>query len=293
MHTQTDLIHIFEAMRPTLMGLAYRILGSVSDAEDAVQDTYLKLIKSDTQGINNPKAWLSTVCTRRCLDMLRSANKTRVNYVGAWLPEPIQQVQDDDHSHELAASLTTDFLLLLERLTPKERAAFLLHELLEQSYSDIAKTLTVSEVACRKLVSRAKTHIGREHVRQQLSTQQQETLLSSFEQALRTGDTTHFAKLLTEDVTLTADGGGVVPALLESLEGKEKVLRFIGKKLQRYWLNYSWNLADFNQSRAVVVKDGDQIIAIMTLAHNAKNQISQIFIQRNPNKMKHLLNAKE
>ena len=166
MLSRTDA-RIFEEARPKLLGLAYRILGSLADAEDAVQDTFLKWAEADRDAIESPLSWLTTICTRRCLDLLRAANRSRVNYVGAWLPEPIQKpIQDDAETNlDLATSLKTAFLLMLERLTPKERAAYLLHDIFEMPYAEIAETLDIREGACRKLVSRAKANIDQAKTR--------------------------------------------------------------------------------------------------------------------------------
>ncbi|WP_425450384.1 sigma-70 family RNA polymerase sigma factor [Virgifigura deserti] len=142
---------VFEETRPRLLGLAYRILGSRADTEDAVQDTFLKWRKADRDKIETPAAWLTTICTRRCLDLLRSAHKSRVDYVGAWLPEPIHTPIDDgtENTLSLASSLTTAFLLMLERLTPKEWAAYLLHDIFDVSYAEVAETLDIRESTCR------------------------------------------------------------------------------------------------------------------------------------------------
>ena len=153
----------FEAARPRLLGLAYRILGSRADAEDAVQDTYIKWLDSDRAAIENPAAWLTTVCTRRCLDLSRAAHRTRIDYVGAWLPKPIQTAINPEAERDIerAESLTTTFLLMLERLSPKERATYLLREVFDTDYPEIAETLALQEAACRKLVSRAKRAWGK------------------------------------------------------------------------------------------------------------------------------------
>ena len=144
----------FESRRRHLLGLAYRILGSVAEAEDAVQDTFLRWRAADRDAIANPAAWLTTACTRRSLDLLKSARRTRVDYVGTWLPEPVRTAAEEtpESSLELASSLSTAFLLLLERLSPKERAAYLLHEIFEQPYPDVAAALGLQEATCRKLV---------------------------------------------------------------------------------------------------------------------------------------------
>lgn len=153
-----DGIELFERSRRPLQGLAYRILGSWSDAEDAVQDTFLKWQAVDQGTIDNPAAWLTTICTRRCLDILRAAHRTRVEYVGTWLPEPLHTPVSDEMERniDLPTSLSMAFMLMLERLTPKERAAYLLYEVFDQPYAEVAAALGLAEAACRKLVSRAR-----------------------------------------------------------------------------------------------------------------------------------------
>ena len=249
----------FEAARPTLVGLAYRITGSRADAEDAVQDTFEKWAKADRQSIENAPAWLTTVCTRRCLDMLRAAHRTRVDYVGEWLPEPIETSDEADAAakSELASSLTTAFLLMLERLTPKERAAYLLHEIFERPYSEIAETLEVRESACRKLVSRAKAHIDSAKVRHATPPAQQDRLLSAFQDAIASGVTAPLAALLADDIRLRADGGGKVPAIREILAGKTDVMTFLSQSLRQYWADHRWRVADINGQRGVVLQQGE------------------------------------
>ena len=209
-------MQIFEEARPRLLGLAYRILGSRADAEDAVQDTFLKWQEVDRASIDTPAGWLTTACTRRCLDLLKAAHRKRVDYVGAWLPEPIHTASDDNAEEKLAltSSLTTAFLLMLERLTPKERAAYLLHEIFGQPYDEVAETLDMQETAARKLVSRAKTNIGLEKARHQTPRERQDELLSAFHSAIHGGNVTGLSALLSADVKLTADGGGKVATVL-------------------------------------------------------------------------------
>src|SRR5690242_21686362 len=149
--TDREDIAVFEEARPRLLGLAYRILGSRADAEDAVQDTFLKWRTADHADIANPGGWLITTCTRRCIDLLRAAHRSRVDYVGTWLPEPMHMLTADPADEALGTSLTTAFLLMLERLTPKERAAYLLHEIFDMDYPDIAKALDMNQAACRQL----------------------------------------------------------------------------------------------------------------------------------------------
>ncbi|WP_246764923.1 RNA polymerase sigma factor SigJ [Ensifer sp. PDNC004] len=282
-------MQIFEEARPRLLGLAYRILGSRADAEDAVQDTFLKWQEVDRLSIETPAAWLTTACTRRCLDLLKAAHRKRVDYVGAWLPEPIHTASDDNAEEKLAltSSLTTAFLLMLERLTPKERAAYLLHEIFGQPYDEVAETLDMQETAARKLVSRAKTNIGLEKARHQTPRERQDELLSAFHQAIHGGNVTGLSALLSADVKLTADGGGKVATVLGVLAGKETVLAFIVERLTEYWSHYVWEIGDINGGRGIVLRDEakNEIAATVAFGYDGDGNVNDIFIMRNPEKL--------
>lgn len=280
-----DSDDVFAAARPTLLGLAYRILGSRADAEDAVQDTWLKWRASRREAIARPTSWLTTLCTRRCIDMLRSAHKSRVEYVGSWLPEPLQTPADAASEAPLAASLTTAFLLVLERLTPKERAAYLLHEVFDVSYAETARTLDMQEAACRKLVSRARGHVEQARVRHVTPRDRQEELLAAFEAAVVGGHTERLAALLASEVELHTDSGGKVPALRESLHGKEAVLRFVREGLSRYWGLLEWTPADLNAGLAIVVRADGAPSASVSFAYDESGAVTGIYIMRNPDKL--------
>ena len=281
---------LFEDVRPNLLGLSYRILGSLADAEDAVQDTYLKWANADRETIESAASWLTTVCTRRCLDLLRSAHRTRVNYVGAWLPEPIHTPIENDAESKLvlASSLATAFLLTLERLTPKERAAYLLHEIFDVPYPDVAETLDIQESNCRKLVSRAKANIARAKVRHTTPRDQQDRLLAAFQAAITSGATADLATLLSTDIRLSADGGGKVPAILDVLQGKPDVLAFLGESLREYWADHHWLMADINGNRGVVIQKEGFAVAAVSFAYDEADQATDIYIVRNPDKLAHL-----
>ncbi len=285
---------IFSDMRPQLMGLAYRILGSVSEAEDAIQDTFVKWAQSPRETIKNPQAWLTTACTRRCIDILRSSWRARVDYVGAWLPEPIISNHTKENSlenTELASSLTTAFLLMLERLTAKERAAFLLHEIFEISYAEMAETLNVNEAVCRKLVSRAKTHIDKDKIRCQVSAEAQNNFLMAFKSAVSTGNTDHLTNLLTQDITLRADAGGKVAAITKVLRGKKQVLAFISNGLQQFWKDLDWSSVEINSAGGFIIQQDQHIHATVSFDYQQNNKVAGIFIMRNPDKLKHLSRA--
>jgi RNA polymerase sigma-70 factor (ECF subfamily) len=278
---------VFEESRPVLLGLAYRILGSRADAEDAVQDTFIKWQTADKAEIENPAAWLTTACTRRCIDLLRAAHRTRVDYVGPWLPEPVPTAAEDSSAEKLAltTSLATAFLLLLERLTPRERAAYLLHEIFDIDYPEVARTLEMQESACRKLVSRARANVERAKVRHVTPSDRQSELLEAFESAIVTGATDRFASLLADDIELAADGGGKVPATLEVLRGKVRVLDFVAGILHGNWNDVDWVVTDLNGSKGVVVRKDGAAIASVTFAYDKDSRVTGIYIMRNPDKL--------
>jgi len=281
---------IFEQARPRLLGLAYRILGSRADAEDAVQDVFIKWQGADRDAIDNPDGWLTTVCARRCIDMLQVAHRMRVDYVGTWLPEPVFTVTADDDARELSSSLSTAFLLMLERLTPRERAAYLLHDILDMPYDDVAKTLDMAEPACRKLISRARQNIERDKVRHVTPLAQQEKLLAAFQDAASGGDMNRFAALLSDDIELSVDSGGKVAAIARTLHGKADILEFL-KNAQRWWYTYRWVEMDLNGGRGVVlIGDGEPITA-MSFAYDEEGRATNIYVMRNPDKLARLNNA--
>lgn len=279
-------IRFFEEARPRLLGIAYRILGSRAEAEDAVQDTFLRWQAADFDGIESPGAWLTTACTRRAIDMLRAAYRSRVDYVGNWLPEPVHTLIDSnaEAQMELSSSLSTAFMLMLERLTPKERAAYLLHEIFEMPYADVAASLDMNEPACRKLVSRAKARIVDNQVRYQPPQERQEELLAAFEDAIRTGQPGSLATMLASDVRLTADGGGKVATVAEVLEGGA-VTAFLTERLSEWWAAYDWSFTDLNGARGLVLREGEKIVATVSFAYDAADRITDIFIVRNPDKL--------
>lgn len=280
----------FEQARPVLLGLAYRLLGSHADAEDAVQDTYLKWRASARDEIRSPAAWLSTACTRRCLDLLRNAHRARVSYVGTWLPEPLQVADEPDPAAEaeLASSLGTAFLLLLERLTPKERAAYLLHEIFDLDHAAVAGTLGVGEAASRQLVTRARRHVDEARVRTTTPAEQQARLLAAFETAIRHGRTDPLAALLADDVRLAADGGGKVAAVRRVFDGPADVLEVIARGLH-VWLHESvLERAIINGRLGLLVRSpvGGGLDSVVSFDYDERHALRGIYIMRNPDKLR-------
>ncbi|MPZ12364.1 MAG: sigma-70 family RNA polymerase sigma factor [Kiloniellaceae bacterium] len=274
---------LFEAARPALRGLAYRILGSLAEAEDAVQDTFLKWQAAGRSDIAVPEAWLTTVCTRRCLDLVKSAHRSRVDYVGPWLPEPVHTATDDAPA-ELAASVTTAFLLLLDRLTPKERAAYLLREIFDHDYAEAARILGLQEAACRKLVSRAQAAVRRAKSRQVVPADQQERLLDAFQLAVNSGATEPLSALLADDIALRADGGGKAAAADRVLRGRDEVLSFLTKVLGSAWPLWRQVRQEINGVLGMVLFEGEVVRASITFGFDESGALSDIYIMRNPEK---------
>lgn len=216
-----------ERLRPRLFGLAYRMLGSVVDAEDAVQETFLRWEEARARktAIAAPEGWLVSVATRLCIDQLRSARVRREHYVGEWLPEPLIAGTDLEESAEMAESLSMAFLILLERLSPVERAVFLLHEVFAYGYAEIAAIVDKREATCRQLAKRARSSLDAGRARFHPAPEASDRLLSGFLQASVEGDLPRLLSLLTEDIALVADGGGRVPAARAPIHGAEHVAR--------------------------------------------------------------------
>lgn len=280
----TDAEGLFEAHRRHLRGIAYRMLGSVSDAEDLVQEAYLRWRTLDASSVLEPRAMLTRIVTRLCLDHLKSARVRREHYVGTWLPEPVAAADLDG-----AADLSFALLLALERLSPRERAAFLLHDVFDVDYPSLAETLERSEVACRQLVARAREHVRREQPRFEPSPAETERLLSTFYAATLSGDASALAALLTEGATLYTDGGGKRRAALKPVHGADKVARFlIGviKKAEGLGPNGRVDPALLNGLPAALVYGADGLQAVAFELDGAR--IAAIYIVRNPDKLKHL-----
>jgi RNA polymerase sigma-70 factor (ECF subfamily) len=220
----------FETHRAHLVGLAYRMLGSVAEAEDAVQDAYLRWHGADRGNVNNPRAFLSKVVTRLCLDRMKSARQRREVYVGPWLPEPLVQDADfvSNPVEHVADDISFALMLALERLSPLERAAFILHDIFELEFDEIATALYRSEATCRQLVRRARAHVAAERPRFTVTPAEGANIAEAFFKASRSGDTAALRDLLADTVLLHTDGGGRKPAALNVIFGAHKVGRYFG-----------------------------------------------------------------
>ncbi len=215
----------FAELRPLLFSIAYRMTGTRADAEDAVQETFLRWQASDRDSIQSPKAFLMTAISRICVDVLKSAQRKREVYVGSWLPEPI--VGPNTEPVELAESLSFAFLHLLESLTPSERVAFLMHDVFDASYREVADALETSDANARQLASRAREHLRQRRPKAHVEREKHQQLLWAFLQACEAGDASALVGLLKQDAVLYSDGGGKVRAAINPIYGADRIIRFI------------------------------------------------------------------
>jgi len=280
----------FEPHRRRLMGLAYRMLGSVSEAEDIVQEAWLRWNGADRAVLREPAAWLSRVVTRLCLDQMKSARARRETYVGPWLPEPVLDAAAvaADAASERADDISVAFLLALERLSPLERAAFLLHDVFDMDFSDVARTLGREAAACRQLAARARAHLKAERARFAVAPGDGERLVQAFLAAAASGDAAAFARLLSEDAALHSDGGGKRLAARNVIAGRDRVARFfLGVARKGYWLHWRIRPETVNGMPGLLMFDPEG--ELQTVAFQiADGAISAIYIVRNPDKLKHL-----
>jgi RNA polymerase sigma-70 factor (ECF subfamily) len=308
-----DPAESFEPYRRRLMGLAYRMLGSMADAEDAVQEAYLRWHAADRSKVSEPKAFLMTTTTRICLDMLTSARARREEYVGAWLPEPVIDTSAlaADSSTVLAEDLSIALLLTLDRLSPLERAAFLLHDVFDFSFTEVGTTLERSEAACRKLASRARAQVRALRPRGVTlappDAASNETapparssglnpkhvqLMSAFATATQSGDLNALTKLLASDVRIITDGGGKVPSSTEVVEGADRAAQFLvnaaRKRPGSWWReDFRVRFTTINDLPGVVVEAPEG--AVQTAAFEIEDGLVRaLYVVRNPDKLRHL-----
>lgn len=239
MTAATDPAAVFERYRPRLFGIAYRMLGAVEDAEDLVQETYLRWEQADAARVHAPEGWLVAVVTRLAIDRLRHRAVERQAYPGPWLPEPVATAHwaAPDHTAELASDLSMAFLVLLERLAPEERAAFLLREVFDCDYGEIAQALDKSEAACRQMVHRARERVRQDRPRFAVPAAAKERLLGRFLAALEAGEREALLAVFAEDATWTSDGGGKVAAARNVLRGAVRIARFL-LGVERKWAEH-------------------------------------------------------
>jgi RNA polymerase sigma-70 factor (ECF subfamily) len=277
----------FETHRPRLFGLAYRMLGSAEEAEDAVQDAYLRFSGADRTGIEYPAAWLAKVVTNLCLTRLTSARARREHYVGTWLPEPV--ITSDGalgplESAEQRDAVSMAMLILLERLSPTERAVYVLREAFGYGHREIAGVLDLSEANCRQLYRRAVQRVGEDRSRFEAAPERQEELVVSFLTAARDGDLAGLEKLLTADVVWSSDGGGKVSAARRPVEGLDKVARLSVGGAERFAAGLDFTAAEVNGETGLAAWAGETLVGIVAFEVR-DGLIAHIRVVVNPDKL--------
>ncbi len=294
----TDPAASFEPHRRRLRGLAYRMLGSMAEAEDAVQEAYLRWHDADREDVVEARAFLITTTTRICLDVLKSARVRREEYVGPWLPDPVVDTSAlaPDTQTEMAEDLSVALLLALDRLSPLERAAFLLHDVFDYSFTQVATALGRNEAACRQLASRARTRVRDARPAGAIPARaggspvdaKHAEIVSAFLAASRSGDLATLTQLLASDVRLVADGGGKASAALNVIEGAGRVAAFLAGAVRKGWTDdLTVEFDTINGLPGVIVSGAHGVIQTTAVEFDG-DAIKTIYVVRNPEKLRHL-----
>jgi len=274
----------FEQLRPVLFSLAYRMLGTRAEAEDVVQDAYVRWESAGEHDVRAPKSYLTTIVARLSLDALKAAHRKRLTYVGPWLPEPLVEPLGT-HSLELAESLSLAFLHVLESLSPAERAAFLLREVFDADYSEVAAALGITETNSRQIVSRAREHLRERRPRFTVDPERHRNVLREFLSACATGDPSRVAGLLSEQVVAYSDGGGKVQAAVNPVAGRDRVARFMAGLAKKGGAGLAAQFMEVNGETGVLLWGGGRPVSVLTLDLDAEGLIGSLFIVSNPDKL--------
>ena len=288
-------LDVFTTDRPLLFSIAYRMLGSASDAEDVLQDAWLRYRGVDPSTIRTPKALATTIVTRLCLDRLKSAQRTREEYVGPWLPEPVltSEVEGPDTMLQRAESVTLAFLVLLEKLSPEERAVFLLKDIFEYEHAEIADILGTTVDNSRQLLHRAKARLAQGRPRLTGTIESRRAIAERFARAFSSGDGVELTALLARDVGMWSDGGGKASAARRPLIGHDEVLNFLlglhrTAQASRVTRDVSLRIEDVNSEPALVVRVGPRLESIFVFSIDDDDTVSGIRVVRNPDKLAHI-----
>ncbi|KAB2940700.1 sigma-70 family RNA polymerase sigma factor [Hyphomicrobium sp.] len=282
--SKEDAAAAFDPLRPRLIRIAYRMLGSVADAEDVVQESFLRWLDADREAVREPEAYLRRVVTRLCLDQLKSARHRRETYVGTWLPEPVVEASED-----AIDDVTLPLMLALERLSPLERAAFLLHDVFGLDFEEVAETIEREPAACRQLASRARGHVRSSRPRFDMPKERGLEIAAAFFAASRTGDMRTLQSLLAADVVVHADGGGKRSAVTAPVVGVDDVMQ-LQARLARIFAERMSRLVRYafiNGLPGFVTVEGDEELQTTAL-HIEDGKIVGIYVMRNPDKLRHL-----
>lgn len=277
-----DAAAVFDPLRPTLMRVAYRMLGSVADAEDMVQEAFIRWMKADRGAVREPEAFLRRTVTRLCLDQLKSARRQRETYIGPWLPDPVME-------EEAADDVTLPLMLALERLSPLERAAFLLHDVFGLGFDEVAATIGREPAACRQLAARARRHVREARPRFQVDKERGLELAKAFFAASRSGDMKTLGAMLASDVSVHSDGGGKRPAATKPILGFYAVMKLHGYLAAQFRAHDSTLLRAgwINGLPGFVTREADGEIQTTALEIE-DGKVAAIYVVRNPDKLRHL-----
>ena len=277
----------FEAHRPLLFSIAYRMLGSASEAEDVVQDAWLRARQDEHADVRSARAYLTTIVTRLCIDHLRSAERTRMEYPGPWLPEPV--AEPNQESAEMAASLTTAFLVMLEHLSPIERAVFLLREVFDLDFDEVARSVGKTEANTRQILTRARGRLRDPHPRFTASRRESEEIVRHFRHACMTGDVDELMAVLHADATLLTDGGGKASAATRPVLGADRIAKFVlGYAGKVQWSDSDYQLVTVNGMPGLLMRH--PLAGTGTYSFDiVGGRVRAIYVVRNPDKLRAFL----
>jgi RNA polymerase sigma-70 factor (ECF subfamily) len=294
MLSKDEKVEIFRQYRKRLFGIAYQMLGTRDDAEDILQEAYIRWHKADLSAIETPEAWLVTVVTRLSIDSLRKAYHERETYIGPWLPEPLltSNAPSPEETAELASNLSLAFMVLLEQLSPTERAVFLLHDIFDCDYADIAKIVGKSETALRQMLHRTRARVRNDKPRFQVNEMELLRLIKQFAAASRTGDEQALLSLFADDIAITADGGGKVTAARKIIRGKNRLARMFSVIGAKYGESFKHMLSLINGEIGLLTFYQGKVFAATTFEF-ADGKISALYRVMNPDKLKAFENLEE
>lgn len=275
---------VFEEHRPMLTRLAYRMLGSLADADDVLQESYLRWSSADRAEVRSPRAFLSAIVTRLCIDFRRAVEARKESYVGPWLPEPVIELETPDGRIEAAETVSLAFLVVLENLSPVERAAYLLRRVFDYGYDEIAEILGKSEPACRQLVSRAEERVRERRPRFEPDPSDAERITNAFLKTLQSGDMDGLVNLLAADATMYSDSGGKVPAALLPVVGADRVARFFLGLMKKAPADLEIRRVRVNGQPGLMALSQGEIVNVLTL-DIVDGRVAACYVIRNPEKL--------